>query len=191
MPLADTFRQRVEEEGVLSVSDEEILALSDDDVDSVILACDATTLMRLPPREQEFFEWLRERDPLVWNDLWADDPDMLVSIHFLKELRTADRGFVICELEHQPNFYFTERHLKPEGLEALSVIMAKIERGEDLAAGEVLLFEIIRAPIDIWHFCYKYSVPIESGKRAVESLVEHGFLVHLPLREDLIPYLQG
>jgi len=69
-------------------------------------------------------------------------------------------------------------------------ILRKAEKGEDLAVEEVLMFEVVRGPLDIWHFCYRFEVSAKRGKAAVRTLVSHDWLVHLPRREDLVPYLE-
>jgi len=189
MALLDSLKTRIDSTGVLDITDEELDSLSDDDIHVLVDVYGAHALMMLPPRERAFFDWLRRADPPVWNDLWAEDENMLVSLSHLDGLRRGERGFIICELELQPNYFFTYRHIKPPGIEAVDRILRKIERNEDLAVGEVLLFEIARAPIDLWHFCYKYSVSLPKARLAVEQLTAHGWLVHLTQREDLASYL--
>lgn len=173
------------------------LELTDDEIDSLDLSTTtelleefgAQTLLRLPPRERAFMEWLRNEDPEIYFDLWGDD-DLLVSLHFLPSLRKSVRGFVICELEHCDNYYFVLRHIKQEAKAALPAILARAQKGGELSVGEVLLFEILQDPIDIWHFCYRYGVPLATGKAVVAELARHDWLVHLTSREDLAKYLE-
>jgi len=134
-------------------------------------------------------QWLREEDPGVYADLWDDDAALLVSLSFLQDFRKGGRGFQICELEEHDNYFFTPRHVKREGAAALKDILARAQAGKDLAVEEALMFEIVRAPLDIWHFCHRFSIPAARGKEAVRALVAHDWLVHLPRREDLLKYI--
>ena len=192
MTTLETIRTRLHEhpENILELSDEEIDALSDRDIELLQAEFGSTALMRIPPREHRFMQWLRESDPGVYDDLWSADADLLVSLSFLQDFREGGPGFQICELEEHANYYFVPRHIKKEGTEALRNILLKAERGEELAVEEVLMFEIVRAPIDIWHFCYRYGVPVLRGKEAARQLAGHDWLVHLPQREDLVKYIE-
>jgi hypothetical protein len=147
-------------------------------------------LLHLPPRERSFMEWLRDNDAEVYDDLWGDG-DLLVSMFFIPSLKRKERGFVICELEHCDNYFFTARHLKPDAREALPGILERARAGKDLSIGEVLLFEILQEPIDIWHFCYKYGIPLEKAKTAVAQLAQHDWMVHLTDRDDLAKYVEA
>lgn len=179
------------ETGVLELTDEEIDGLSDRDIELLQAEFGATVLMKLPPREQTFMQWLREEDAGVYEDLWEDDTALLVSLSFLTDFRHGGPGFQICELEEHDNYFFTPRHVKKEGAAALRDILARAQKGEELAVEEALMFEIVRGPLDIWHFCHRFSVPVARGKAAVRALVAHDWLVHLPLREDLVPYIDA
>lgn len=174
---------------VLSLSDEEIDALSDNDMDLLREEFGSTVLLKLPPREQAFMDWLKKEEPAIYRDVWDDDEDMLVSLSFLPEMREGGSGFVICELTAHDNYFFSRRHIKPAGMQALPGIINKIEKAEEVAIGEVLMFEVLRSSTDIWHFCYRYGVDLQRGREVVAALVSHQWLVHLPEREDLISYL--
>lgn len=175
---------------ILDLTDEEIDALSDADVEALQVEFGAHVLMKLPPRERAFMDWLKTEDPSVHEDLWEEEEEMLVSLSFLGDLRKGGPGFAICELVFDDNYYFTQRHVKPTGLGAMPGIFDRAERGEELSPGEVLMFEILKAPIDLWHFCYRYGVPLKRGREIVRELVTHEWLVHLTRAEDLIPYLE-
>ena len=189
MDTRTVIEDRIREGGILEVADAEIDALSDDDITALRQEYGAHTLMRLPPRERAFFDWLKENDPAVWDDLWKDDEDMLVTLAFLADLRRGGRGFLICELEDVPNYFFTPRHVKPDGIEALNEILTKAAAGDELALGEALMFEIVSGPMDIWHFCHKYGADLARAKREIARLVDHDWLVHLPAREDCARYI--
>ena len=69
-------------------------------------------------------------------------------------------------------------------------ILERAEKGAELSIGEVLMFEILKAPIDLWHFCHRYGVPITRGREVVRELVSHEWIVHLRRAEELVPYLE-
>jgi hypothetical protein len=173
----------------LEATDEEIDALSDDDVAYLVDRHGSGVLLRLPPRERTFFDWVKREDEAVWTDLWESDENLLVALAFLGDLRASGPGFLICELEGPPNYFFTPRHIKPEGLAAMPGILARAERGGELSTAEGLMFAILAGPVDIWHFCYKYNVPLRAGKDVVDALEQHGWLAHVTSREDSIRYV--
>ncbi len=192
MSLRENIDKRLLESdsNVLELSDNEIDGLSDDDIEYLQEIYGGTTFLRLPPRERAIFDGLKTVETEVWTDLWGDDEQQLVSFAFLKNLRKTGNGFAVCELACCVNYYFTPKHVKPEAFDAVQEILRKADRGEQLATGEVLMYEIMRGPIDIWHFCYRYGVPLEAGKMAVEELDAHQWLVHLTERVDLLRYLE-
>lgn len=146
-------------------------------------------LMKLPENEIRFFEWLKKNDPAVWKDLWEEDDQYLVSIDFLSSMTADGNGFPICDLESNDNFWFSERHLKPKGRQIFQVIEQKLKNNQKLSVEETLLFEIASGAIDIWHFCYRYQVPVSLVKQKVEILKLEDVLVHLTNREDLVKYI--
>lgn len=174
----------------LDLSDEEIDSLTAGDIELLQEEFGASVLMKLPPRERAFMDWLKSEDPDIHEDLWEDDEELLVSLTFLPALQAGGKGFPICELAFHDNYYFTGKHVKPTGIEAMPRILARAERGEELSVGEVLMIEILRAPLDLWHFCYRYGVPLNKGRVAVRELAAHDWIVHLRRSEDLVPYLE-
>lgn len=190
MTLLEDIERRIQSSPhSLKLSDAEIDALSEDDISALIAQHGSTVLMHLNDRERTFFDWVKEEDPDVWNDLWADDEDQLVTLAFLKNLGKRGNGFPICELETTDNYYFTIRHIKPDGIEALYGILDKVESGAELSIAEALMFELLSHPIDIWHFCYKYGIPLSKGKATVGELEKHDWLIHLTARADIIKYI--
>lgn len=189
--LIERIESRVLEDplAAIELSDDEIDSLKDEDIAALMRHYGSTTLLRLPPRERAFFDWVKKEDPAVWNDLWAEDDGLLVAISHLAALQAGGPGFLICELVTTPNYFFTPRHIKPDGLEALPGILDRIRSGSELSVGETLMFEIVSGPIDIWHFCHKYGVSLQRGKSVVADLSAHDWIVHLPSREDIIPYI--
>lgn len=147
-------------------------------------------MMQLPESEIKFFEWLREKDPPVWSDLWDDeDEPYRVSIDFLHHFVEGENGFPICDLIDENNYWFTTRHIKPKGAEKSGEISRKLKQKETLSFEEGLLIEISRGSIDIWHFCYKYNLPVSFAKKKIEVMHRDDILVHLSDREDLVKYL--
>jgi len=175
---------------ILTLTDEDIDSLLPEDIEHLQNVYGGVDLMRLPPREKAFFDWLKAEDPEVWHDLWEEDEDMLVTLAFLGDFKRNMNGFPICDLEKADNYFFTKHHVKPEGIAALSGILTKAERGEELSIVEALMFEIVSQPVDIWHFCYKFGIPVEKGKHAARQLAEHNWLVHLPEHDDSIRYVR-
>jgi hypothetical protein len=141
--------------------------------------------MSLPAREQQFFAWLRENDPAVWNDLWGDDEEYLVSIGYLPELLPKRRGFLICDLAEQQNFYFTEESITPEeGKLFLDAALDIVRENGQLAMEQAFVIEAWRAPIDQWRFAYNYRIPLDQVKKMVLWLISEGILLLPPTEED-------
>ncbi len=169
----------------------------------------AGVLMRLPESEQRFFEWLRGSAPEVWQDVWGNNEEdnagednndedgssrhaspqaelYTVGIGLLPELIQEDRGFPICDLVREQNFYFSLKSLNAE--EAKPFVDAAIstaEAGERLSLAQMLMLEIRRAPIDIWRFAYLYRLPVIEAKKTALQLVQDGLLRHGSTREEL------
>lgn len=145
----------------------------------------AGVFLRLPASERAFFEWLKMQEESVWNDLWASDfPDeteqtapYLVGISLLPEMITEGRGFPICDLSTQPNYFFSYKNFNAEEIKPLiDAVQQRIEDKVDVSPKEVFLMEIRRAPIDVWRFAYFYRLPIQEVKRYAAELVEDGVL---------------
>ncbi len=178
---------------------------------------DTVQLFRLHNSEIKFFEWLKENDIEVWNDLWKlDNPvdedindedvndgfevvndkvedkvDYLVSKIFLPVILKKDgRGFPICDLVTTDNYYFTPHQL-PDDESKIFVESSKERflKKEVLTTAQLLAIEISMGDIDIWHFAYKHKIELPKAKKAVWDMVEDGILVHLKESEHLIPFL--
>jgi hypothetical protein len=145
-----------------------------------------TTFFKLPYFEIEFYEWLKINDGTVWDDLWnieGEEP-YLVSIVHLPALLARDRGFIICDLVDNDNYYFSTLHLPDKEATYLAdSIKQRFLNKEQLTAAQTLLMEITLAPIDIWHFAYKYNISVQRAKDSVKQLVDDGVLVHLTTAE--------
>ncbi|HHJ51912.1 MAG TPA: hypothetical protein ENJ89_01845 [Caldithrix abyssi] len=181
---------QLENEDHLTFTRDELESLRADEVQHVIDYFHGYTLMKLPAFEIEFFEWLKANDPLVWDDLWGDEENLyLVSTDLLSEFVGSKPQFPICELVDQPNFWFTERHIKPKGREALEEILLKLENREAIHPDEAFLLEVAQGPTDVWHFCYRHRLSLTRMKQLIEEMALRGWLVHLKNREDLVRYI--
>ncbi len=174
---------------ILELSDVELDSLSERDIELLQEEFGSHVLMRLPPREKAFMEWLKTEDPGIYEDLWEDDEDLLVSLSYLPDLQSGGPGFAICELAFHDNYYFTKRHIKPTGIDAMKVILERAGKGQELAIGEVLMYEIVRGSIDLWHFCHRYGVPLKRGREVVRELEANQLLFRSTLSEHLASYL--
>ncbi len=175
----------------ISFSPEELSAIRPQEVKHIIEFFHGYTLMQLPKSEIDFFKWLKETEPAVWDDLWGDNVDIyLVSIDFLRTLAGENPHFHICDLIEADNYWFCKRHIKPKGMKELEDIILKIEAGQKLSASDVFLFQLSQNPLDIWHFCYEHNINITKMKTLISDMVYNGFLVHLPSRDDLIKYIE-
>lgn len=174
----------------LPLSDEDIDGLRPEEFDVLIQDHGSWVLCELPPREVAFNDWLRLADPEVFEEVWPPGEDQLVSLAQIPRFRKQEHGLLICELERSPNWFFTARHVKPEGLRRMQEIFARAEKGRPLSIAETLLLEIMSSPLDLWHFCYKYGLALDRAKAKVLELVQLDMLVHLPDREDADRYLE-
>jgi len=151
------------------------------------------TLMMLPKYEIDFFEWLRSEDEAIWLDLWDDelvDP-YLVGMYFLPRLVERDgRGFPICDLLDNDNYFFTAAQMQDEeGKAFVESARNRFENNEPLTVAQLLALEISASPIDIWHFAYKHSIPLRQAKAAVSQLVDDHALVHITDAEHLARFI--
>ena len=177
-------------EPVLDIASEDLYTLSESQAEQVMRHFAHRALMKLPQHEIEFFEWLKKEDNTVWRDLWEEAPALyVVSVHFLKLLLPGG-GFPICDLIATDNFWFTQHHIKPDGIALLQDVMEKLRRHETLSVSEGLLCEAYFSGIDVWHFAYKYHIPLYRAKQAVQQLVEDDMLTHLTNRDDLVDSME-
>jgi hypothetical protein len=153
--------------------------------------------MRLPRSEVRFFEWLRATDEEVWNNLWGEDiPEgeseepYLVGVGVLPEMLREARGFPICDLTRQPNFFFSIKNFNAEEIKPLiDATLQRVEERQTLSLQELFLLEIRRAPIDAWRFAYMYGAEVGEVKRLAAELVEDGLLRYAAEREDMSDFL--
>ncbi|MFA7625891.1 MAG: hypothetical protein WCZ17_02490 [Candidatus Kapaibacterium sp.] len=153
----------------------------------------ANTLFRLPQSEIKFFEWLKNNDEQVWDDLWSDElnPPYYISLLFLPVLvKGTYRGFPICDLLSNDNYYFAPSHLADKESELFTESSkTRFINKESLTVPQLLAIEISMDAIDIWHFAYKHNIELTEAKRAVKSLVDDEVLVHLKDAEYLTAFI--
>lgn len=152
--------------------------------------------LELPERERKFFEWLRREKPEVWKDLWGDVADSeelyRVSIEFLITLMSENgRGFPICDLMENDNYYFAPIHINGRENELLAgTVKTRFMNKQKLTAAQLLLMEISLEAIDIWHFAYKYGLSIAAARKAADELVEDGIIVHFRKADQLANFIE-
>ncbi len=150
------------------------------------------TLMKLPSKEIKFFEWLKEKDLKIWEDLWdSEDEEYIVALNFLPYLLEPSRGFPICDLIHNDNYYFTSSMFIDKVSQIfIDSVQQMYKDKQTLTVEQTLALEISIAPIDIWRFCYRYNIDIERAKKAVQNLIEDGIIIHLKKSEQLADFIE-
>lgn len=152
-----------------------------------------TKMFKLPQKEIDFFEWLKLEEPQIWKDLWSDEltPPYYVSLNFLPLIiKNGYRGFPICDLLNNDNYYFVPAHLADRESEIFAdSSKTRFINRQALTVPQLLAMEISLDPIDIWHFAYKHKIEISEAKKAVKSLVDDELLVHLTDSEYLSVFI--
>ena len=162
----------------VELTEEQFADLTVEQASSIVASHGASTLIRLPMREQQFFEWLRENDPTVWNDLWeGDESPYIVSLAHLVDLLPKGRGFLICDLVSQQNFNFSVVDITPEeGTGLLDASLQLVRDNGQLQLHQAFLVEVWRAPIDQWRFAWMYGLTLDVVKELVIWLISEGIL---------------
>ncbi len=155
----------------------------------------ANTLILLPEKERNFFEWLKAEDPAVWEDLWGGEESgiepYVVAIGFLPKVTGGGRGFPICDLVACDNYYFTQEHIiSEESKLMLESAKERLMAKQKLTPAQLLTLEISISPIDIWRFAYNYKIGLADAKQAVQTLVEDKVLIHLSKAEHLANFIE-
>jgi hypothetical protein len=152
----------------------------------------SSVMMFLPQYELNFFEWLKTEDIAVWNDLWLDEhmPPYLIGMSFLPSLLDQSRGFPICDLLENDNYYFTKDFFLPEHAQLfLESVKERFIAKEPLTTAQLLALEISLAPIDLWHFAFRHKIPLDAAKQAVRELVDDKVIVHFTDAAHLAPFV--
>ncbi len=162
---------------------------------NIIDKIDQNALMLLPSREIAFFEWLKQNAPEIWDDLWNDEnyAEYVVSISFLPLLiySTNFNGFPICDLLEHDNYFFTRAMMETEqGRTVIETSQNIFANHKQLELFQILALEIAFNAIDIWHFAYKYNIPLKDALEAAEVLFNDKALIHVKQADEVIPYLE-
>lgn len=179
---------------IIEFNEETLSYLNQENAIQLIRTFGSSLLIKLPPKEIAFFEWLKAEHGNIWVDLWeTQDSEMkyIVSLSFLPLLLDPVRGFPICDLRSNNNYYFTPAHLI--GNEITFFVEAVKERflqKESLTIAQLLALEISMSPIDIWRFSYHHGLDIIAVKKAVEQLKEDSMLMHCMSHEELAEYVE-
>jgi hypothetical protein len=182
--------KQLDTRGYIQFSQTDLRAMTEKDAQKIEHHFHGRAMMALPIAEIKFIKWLQENDPVVWDDLWKDvEEPYRVSLDFLHHFIQNGNGFPICDLIDVDNYWFHSKHIKPKALEKMEEIQQKLEGKHSLSFEEGILIEISRGSIDLWHFCYRYKLPISVAKKKIEVMHREDLLVHLKNREDLVKYL--
>ena len=183
----------IEDNGYIDLSDDILASLSDADIADIVQTFGTHYLMRLPAKEVQFFEWLKEHDRSVWDDLWgvAQPEPYLISLAFLDRLAGSRVGgdFVICDLQTQDNYYFSPLLFREkESWDYMAAVRERFRDHQSLTLAQALALEASAGEVDIWHFAYRNNVPIDSAKKAVRDLVDDRILLHVANADHLTEY---
>ena len=182
--------QQLDSDGFIKFDQTDLKKLTKKDAQALEKHFHGRAMMELPAEEIDFFIWLKESDPPVWDDLWKEEEEPYrVSLDFLHHFIQNGNGFPICDLINVDNYWFHSRHFKPKALEKMDEIQEKLDGKGSLSFEEGILIEIARGSIDLWHFCYRYKLLISVAKKKIEIMHCEDLLVHLSSREDLVKYL--
>lgn len=190
--LIDIINNQSAQSHFIELSDEIFLSLTNDVASELADKYGSSILMKLPSREIRFFEWLHENDKEIWDDLWGntDEEPYIVGISFLPVLLDKMRGYPICDLMNNENYFFTSAHIVDKESEILlESAKTRFLNKEDLSVAQLLILQISISPTDIWHFAYNYRIDLNEAKQAVEELVQDNALVHLKEAEHLAPFI--
>ncbi len=160
----------------------------------VIRNMNSNAMMMLSEREIEFFEWIKQVDFEIWNDLWGDEsiPPYVVSLSFLPLLvyQSNSNGFPICDLIYNDNYYFNIGMMNADhSKEVLESARGRFESNQKLDLHQLLALEIAFSGIDIWHFAYKYGIDVVVAKLAADVLIKDNALKHFKKYEEVSNYL--
>jgi hypothetical protein len=184
------------------LGDEQLFNFSVDEINFIVSEFGGKRMVKLPQAETIFFEWFKINDPDVWDDLWNDnkydeedyavsDELYSVSITLLPYiLDDSGRGFPICDLINNDNYYFHIDNMIGEESKIIIDSAKELFRNtQKITIAQLLAIEISIAPIDIWHFAYKHKLNLNEAKKSVQELIDDDALVHLTQAEYLIQFL--
>lgn len=187
--LVQRLQPNTEAVHVVDITDEEMAGLTREQADELVARYGSSALITLPKKERQFFEWLREHDEPIWNDLWGgDETPYQVSLGYLADLLPNRRGFAICDLVDHQNFYFSTDNIGREnGSAFLDAALALVRREERISMEQAFVVEVWRAPIDQWRFAYMYKLPLDQVKLMVQWLLSEEILTLRSQSEEDAP----
>ncbi len=192
--LINWCRDNRPENRILSIPEYIYKLVSEDQAELFEIEYPNDTMFKIPEREIVFFEWLQKNDPNVWADIWSDDlfPPYYVSIGlFHGFIADGYKGYPICELQSNDNYFFVAQHLVDKESDILveSAKTRYMDR-EALTIPQWLALTISMGATDIWHFAYKNQLSLIDCKDSVRMLVEERLLVHLKEAEHLTVFVE-
>jgi hypothetical protein len=188
--LFEYVRSQVAERAPVAFSDAVLAMLEPAQAQYIADRFGAGVFMRLPEREVKFFTWLREAAPAVWEDLWGSDEiglePYIVGIGLLPQITQHGRGYPICDLVSEQNFYFSSKSFNAEEAKPyMDAAVALFEDKKEISLEQAFMLELRRAPIDIWRFAYMYNLPVAAVKNAALKLIQDGLLKAASTRDEL------
>lgn len=194
--LIESLKEKLQHTDSQAIIDFEVTvfnALTTDDAKTIIAQIGSTHLLRLPKKEIEFFDWLKEHHRIVWNDLWGKDDihyRYTVGLDFLPLMLDPVRGFPICDLVTTENYYFVPEHLIGEEIPFyLEAVKERYLKQETVTVAQLLVLEISMAPIDAWRFAYHHRIEFHHVMKAIQDLKSEGMLLHLSKADDLAEFV--
>jgi hypothetical protein len=158
----------------ITFDEDELMSLTNEQAQELSIYFGSQFLIKLPLKEREFFDWVKEQDIDVWQDLWGDcEEPYFVSMSFLQDFLPKARGFPICDLQKLDNYYFSQHNITSEnGSPFCDASLEAVKAGGKIRIDQAFIVEIWRAPIDIWRFSYMYNTPLFAVKEMVEWLLK-------------------
>jgi hypothetical protein len=188
--LFEYVRAQVAERSPVVFSNAVLAALEPAQTQYIADRFGAGVFMRLPEREIAFFSWLKESAPAVWEDVWGSDEiglePYIVGIGLLPQITQKGRGYPICDLLTEQNFYFSSKSFNAEEAKPyVDAAVALFEGRKELSIEQAFMLELRRAPIDIWRFAYMYGLPVAAVKTAALKLIHDGLLKAASSRDEV------
>lgn len=160
------------------MSGEEIGELTPEQAGELVELFGGGTLIPLPEKERAFFDWLHEHDRPVWEDLWGteENPGYYVSLTHLPTFLPKQRGFPICDLVDNDNYYFMSEDITEDGKVFVESAFDIIAEEKQITMQQAFVVEVWRGPIDQWRFAYMYNLPLGDVKKMVHWLISEGLI---------------
>jgi len=192
--LIELCNRQLSENSIIDLPENVFSSLTLEQAESIVAHFQGNVFLRLPLKERLFFDWLKIKDEPVWNDLWNDEsvePPYIVSVIFLPMLLDEVRGFPICDLLTEDNYYFTNDHFISDEADVLiEAVKERFLAQQTLTVSQLLVLEISMSPIDIWRFAYHHKIELHHAKNAVQLLTDEKLLIHLKSSEDLADFVE-